>query len=100
MAGNVSQIDYEAVAKSADGFETVGTTLAVVNTALEAAMMILRTTAFIGLVGGAAVERYLANIQPKVEKLSQKCKEMSGDLREVIRIRQQTDEANATNFTN
>jgi hypothetical protein len=96
MAQNVSQIDYEAVERSAKGFESVGETLAAVNTALEAAMMVLRTTAFMGLVGGTAVERYLANIQPKVAQLSRKCQETAEKLRQAIAIRRQTDDG-ATN---
>jgi hypothetical protein len=91
MSDNVSQIDYEAVRKSANGFQTAHQTLTVVNITLEAAMMLLRTTAFIGLVGGFAVERYLANIQPKVQRLAEKCMEISEDLEQTVLIHQSKD---------
>lgn len=97
---NVSQMDYEAVIKAADGFENASNLLAKVALALEAAMRILQVTAFIGLVGGTAVERYLANIKPKVDALSAKFKEMSGDLREVVRVTREKDQQAAGEFKN
>ena len=60
---NVPQV--RAIAK---GCEAVGSALKVISAMLEVQMMILRTTAFIGLVGGLALERYIANIQPKIAK--------------------------------
>ncbi|MCB9453079.1 MAG: hypothetical protein H6672_16710 [Anaerolineaceae bacterium] len=94
----ISQIDYEAVAQSADGFKTTSEMLNKVNSALQGAMAYLKSDAFIGMVGGAALERYLANIQPKVEQLALKCEEISADLQEVIKIHQVEDEREAGNF--
>jgi hypothetical protein len=56
-------MDTDAVQHIADGFETAADVLGAVNTALEAAMQLLRMTAFVGLVGGLALERYIASIQ-------------------------------------
>lgn len=84
-------MDTEAVRKIAGGFEDVSQVLKAVHMALEAAMMILKATAFVGLVGSIAVERYLANIAPKVEKLSQKCGELGQDLQRSAALHEQAN---------
>jgi len=61
-------MDVGQVRNIAKGCEAAGAALKVVAAMLEVQMMILRTTAFVGLVGGLAVERYLAHIQPKIKK--------------------------------
>lgn len=60
-------------------FANMGQILKVISTVLETQMKILQTTAFIGLVGGLAVERYIALIQPRIENLSKLCIELSED---------------------
>lgn len=62
------------------GFGNFASVLKVVSTVLEIQMMILKTTAFIGNVGGAAVERYLSVIKPRIDELAQKCEEISQDV--------------------
>jgi len=73
-------MDYDVVQGISDGFGTAGDTLKAVSTALEAAINILRATAFVGLVGGLALERYLSGIKPNVDKLAATCEEMQLDL--------------------
>ena len=70
----------DQVQRIAQGFENIANVLKAVSTALEACMMVLRATAFIGLVGGTAVERYLAAIKPEIDKMQAKCAEISGDM--------------------
>jgi hypothetical protein len=74
-------MDTEEVARIADGFNTTSQVLKRVSAALEDAMMMLKVTAFVGLVGGAAVERYIAMIKPRIDRLSARCEEISNDLR-------------------
>jgi len=62
------RMNVPQVRNIAKGCEAAGSVLKVVAAMLEVQMMILRTTAFVGLVGGLAVERYLAHIQPKIAK--------------------------------
>lgn len=62
------------------GLKTVSTVLKGVSAMLEIQMMILKTTAFIGLVGGMAVERYLASLKPEIDRLADKCEELSEDV--------------------
>ncbi|MCA9885824.1 MAG: hypothetical protein KC615_01755 [Anaerolineae bacterium] len=69
----------------AERFSGFSTTLKVVAGILEAQMMILKTTAFIGLVGSAAVERYLAALKPQIEEMSRKCEEISQDMQIAVR---------------
>ncbi len=68
------------------GFGTAAAVLKVVSATLELQMMILRTTAFIGAVGGLAVERYLARIKPQIDMLAKKCDEMSQEIERSVRM--------------
>jgi hypothetical protein len=73
--------DVEAMAKSFAGF---GEVLKGVSKGLEVAIQILRATAFIGLVGGAVVERFLSLIKPNVDKMAAKMVELDSDIRGAI----------------
>jgi len=61
------------------GFANMAQVLKAISTVLEAQMRILQTTAFIGMVGGTAVERYIAVIKPRVDSLARLCTELSED---------------------
>lgn len=67
---DIEVMDREKVRAAADGLDGLAGSFRAVNTALEALLVILRTTAFIGMVGGAAVERYIANLKPHIESLA------------------------------
>jgi hypothetical protein len=73
-------MDFDVVQSMADGFRTASDTLQAVSTALEAAIAILKATAFLGLVGNAALAMYLEGIKPNVDRLAATCDEMNGDL--------------------
>jgi len=72
-------MDPAKVRAMGQALETMSGILKVVSTVLEVQMTILKTTAFIGLVGGLAVERYLAQIKPKIDDLAKQTKELSQD---------------------
>ncbi len=59
--------------------QSISGVLKTVSTILEVQMTILKTTAFIGLVGGLAVERYLSIIKPRVDQLAKMTAELSQD---------------------
>jgi len=65
-------MDIPQVEKMAKGFGTFSDILKGVVKALEVAINLLRASAFVGLVGGAAVERYLSMVKPRVQKNGQK----------------------------
>jgi hypothetical protein len=73
-------MDVEAVQGMADSFSTMSDLLLGIERVMHAAMLTLRSTAFVGMVGGAAVERYLGTIQPLVKRLADKFHEMHLDL--------------------
>lgn len=73
-------VDVPRAREISTGFGSMADVLRIVSAALEAAMTTLKATAFIGLVGGTALERYLANIKPHVDRLAAKCEEMSNDV--------------------
>ena len=73
-------MDYDAVQQMADGFHDAAETLQAVSKALEVAIAILKATAFLGLVGNAALAQYLEGIKPNVDRLAQTCDELNMDL--------------------
>jgi len=72
-------MDPDKVRQLAATLERISSLLRVISKVLEAQMRVLQTTAFIGMVGGAAVARYLEIIQPAVEKLSKRMAKLSED---------------------
>ncbi len=91
-------MDIPQVQKMSEAFGNFGDILQGVNKVLEMTIMVLRTTAFVGLVGGIAVERYLSVIKPRVEKMAQKMLELQGDLQGAINNYQTGDESGSRRF--
>jgi hypothetical protein len=91
-------MDVPQVQKMAESFGNFGEILKGVAKALEAAIMVLRMTAFVGLVGGMAVERYLNMVKPRVEKMADKMIELRGDLQGAINHYQTGDESGSRRF--
>ena len=86
-------MDKDAVSNIAEGFDTAGDVLKAVNMSLEAAIQLMNSNAFVGAVGGAAIQQYLNMIRPRVEDLSVTCTEMSEDLRQAVALREQAEQA-------
>ena len=76
---NQRHMEPAKVRAMGQGLQTISSVLKAVSTVLEIQMTILKTTAFIGLVGGLAVERYLANIKPRIDQLAKMTAELSQD---------------------
>jgi outer membrane murein-binding lipoprotein Lpp len=91
-------MDIPQVQKLAQAFGTFGETLQAVSKALEAAITILKVTAFVGLVGGAAVEAYLNMIKPRVDQLAAKMHELQGDVNGAISNYQTGDTSGSRRF--
>jgi nucleoside recognition membrane protein YjiH len=91
-------MDIPAVRDIAKTFDTVSDVLAVVNKALEALAMILKTTAFIGLVGGLAVLHFIETIRPYIQQMAEKCAELCTDLNTSIDAFENGDQEGATRF--
>jgi len=79
-SGSEVYMDVPAVRDMAKQFGQIGDVLNTVAKALEALSNILKATAFIGLVGGAAVKAFIDMIRPHIEKLAEKCEELNTDI--------------------
>ncbi|MBZ0307126.1 MAG: hypothetical protein K8I82_13735 [Anaerolineae bacterium] len=76
---NERHMEPAKVRAMGQAFQTASGVLKVVSNVLEVQMQILRTTAFIGMVGGLAVERYLSIIKPRIDKMAKLAEELSQD---------------------
>lgn len=85
MAGNIVQMDYGVMDSVASGFMQQADTLEKIGKALDAAIQILRATAFLSGGTALALANYLENIMKKVNKLLKLCKEFSGDLSRAVK---------------
>lgn len=95
---NTEWMDYEAVLRVAKGFGQVGETLDKVASVLQTAINILNATAFIGLVGGAAVKLYLERILPEVKKGAKMCRDLMGKLQNSAKEWKEAEEATKQKF--
>jgi hypothetical protein len=86
-------MDVSDVTQIAQGFQGVSDTLKVVSMVLEAAMMALKAAAFISFGATLWMERYLANIKPKVDALAKKTGEISSDITKAIQMHTAAAEA-------
>lgn len=73
-------------------------TLNRVNTALGSIADMLRASAFFGLVGNAALASYIDAYRPRVERMANKCAELSQDLNASITAYENGDQQGATRF--
>lgn len=91
-------MEVPAVKKMSDQFGTFGEVLKNISKVLEMAITVLRVTAFVGLVGGTAVERYLSVIKPRIDKMAAKMTELQGDLQGAISNFETGDESGSARF--
>ncbi len=98
MADAGIYMNVPAVETMSRRFHEFGDILASVNKALIAALTVLKATAFIGLVGGFAIEAYIQRIQPNVEKMSKKMIEISQDLIAAVKAYRDNDRSGSQRF--
>jgi hypothetical protein len=91
-------MDIPVVRNMAKAFGAISDVLNTVCKVLEALIMTLKTTAFIGLVGGAAVANFLEMIKPHIEELAEKCAELNKDLDASVDAYERGDALGATRF--
>jgi hypothetical protein len=91
-------MDIPVVQRMADSFGTCSDVLKGVSKTMEAAMNVLKATAFVGLVGGTALERYIAVIKPNVDKLAEKMSELQQDVNGAIRAYRDGDHSGSQRF--
>jgi len=91
-------MDVPQVQKMAESFGNFGEVLEAVSKVLEVTITVLRVTAFVGLVGGIAVERWLSQVKPRVDTMAKKMHELKGDLQGAINHYQTGDESGSARF--
>jgi len=91
-------MDYEAVLRVAKGFGQVSQTLDTVAKVLQTAINILNATAFIGLVGGAAIKLYLERILPEVKKGAKMCSDLMSKLQNSAKEWKEAEEQTKQKF--
>ncbi len=91
-------MDIPAVRDMSQKFKVISDVLVTVGKALEALANILKVTAFIGLVGGYALAHFIDVIKPQIEKLAEKCAELSRDVAASVDAFERGDAQGATRF--
>ena len=91
-------MDIPQVQRMAQSFGTFGEVLQQVGKALEAAIWVLRITAFVGDVGDFAIAQWLSDYKPIVDGLAQKMLELRGDIESAINNYQTGDITGSTHF--
>jgi hypothetical protein len=93
MAGDGVYMEIPAVQEMARQFENIHDTLKQISSLLQAAIDVLKSTAFIGLVGGFAVLAFAERIKPIIDQLAERCSETSSDIKQAIQDYMNGDEA-------
>ena len=91
-------MDIPAVRGIANNFGQMEQVLRAVSRSLETAIVTLKTTAFVGLVGGYAVAAFLERIQPVIDRYADRCDEMSNDLNASVTAYENGDARGSTRF--
>ena len=91
-------MDIPAVRGIAKTFNEISELLNNVAKVLEALLRILQATAFIGLVGGLALAHFIEMIKPHIERMAQKCAELSKDVSDSVDAYERGDALGATRF--
>lgn len=86
-------MDTDKMKNVSNGFEAVSNTLKAVSMALQAAMYALKFASFISFGATAWMERWVSNLQPKVENLGKKTGEIGQDIEKAIANHQAASQA-------
>lgn len=81
MATHTStMMEVPGVKKMGKSFEDIGSVLDGVSKVMNVLLTTLRATAFVGMFGGWALQSYLEQVKPVVDRLAKQCKEIGKDL--------------------
>lgn len=86
------------VRKMARRFSDISKVLTNVAKVLDALTITLKTTAFIGLVGGFAVAQFIDQIRPPIKQLAEKCEQFNKHLVAAAAAFERGDAEGATYF--
>lgn len=91
-------INVPAVRDMAKKFGEISDVLTNVAKAMEMLSNTLKTIAFIGLIGVAALANVIDRIKPYIEQMAEKCAELDKDLNTSVDAYERADELGATRF--
>ncbi|MFZ6026294.1 MAG: hypothetical protein ACOYYS_01145 [Chloroflexota bacterium] len=97
MAAEV-YMDIPQVEKMSKTFETFGETLDAVAKVLRTISLLLKAAAFISLGSTAAASAFIDRIQPRIQKLAEKMKELSGDITGAVKAYRDGDLSGSQRF--
>jgi uncharacterized protein YukE len=97
-SGSQIKMNVPAVRNMAKNFGNIGQVLTNVSKVLEALSTVLKTTAFIGLVGGAVVAQYIDQVRPQIKQMGDKCIELQKDLNTAVVNFENKDALGASRF--
>lgn len=80
MAHQQIQMDVPKVKGMGKTFGDIGDVLDGISKVLQALLAILRSTAFVGMFGGWAIQSYLEQLKPVIDRLAEQAKEIGKDL--------------------
>lgn len=86
------------VRKLAKKFGEISSLMKKVSKILGHLVNVLKATAFIGFVGGAAVIQFIERVKPRIDQVAQKCAELSKDLTASVDAYERGDALGATRF--
>lgn len=92
------EMNIPQVRRMSEQFGTFSEVLKNISKVLEMAITVLRVTAFVGMVGGTAVERYLSVIKPNIDRMAQKMAELQSDLTGAISNFETGDNSGSARF--
>ena len=98
MSDSLVYMNIPEVKTMAKTLATVSEVLTNVARMMEVLSNTLKTAAFIGRVGGAAVIQFLDRTKPRIVKMAEKCAELSKDVNASVAAYEAGDAEGATKF--
>lgn len=98
MAHKEVKMDVPAVKKMGKTFEEIGQVLNGISKVLQVLLTTLRATAFVGMFGGWALQSYLEQLKPVIDRLAKQSLEIGRDLVVSAKAFERGDAIGSTRF--
>ncbi|MCB9005802.1 MAG: hypothetical protein H6656_00185 [Ardenticatenaceae bacterium] len=98
MAHKEIKMDVPKVKKMGKTFEDIGEVLNGISKALQILLTTLRATAFVGMFGGWALQSYIEQFKPVIDRLAKQSLEIGRDLAVSAKAYENGDAVGSTRF--
>jgi hypothetical protein len=98
MAHNEIRMDVPKVKNMGKTFEDIGRVLNGISKMLQILLNTLRATAFVGMFGGWALQSYLEQLKPVIDRLAKQSLEIGKDLAVSAAAYERGDAVGSTRF--